>query len=340
MAYGATPAMIAEDTLKSRLPSSQLPSRKALPPFESLRAFDAVARLGGVRKAAQYLCRDHAVVSRHLRAIEEWIGAKLIERTPAGAILTEDGLRYHREIATAMDIIAGATIDLMKRNDDRCLHIRCMPGFALHWLTARLGDFEQANPKTDVELRPADRSPEFLAHETDIEIRLIPTYGPPIEVPSNLRTIKVARTPIIGVASKEYLAAAPPLREPRDLLRHTLLHEENFDRWRNWLAAHKVVDAVELSGPRLWQGHLTLDAARYGRGVALTNALIAADDLREGRLVEVGKGLRTFQPYAMGYYEFIAKADRWEAPLIRRFREWLISTIATEHPELKTLASG
>lgn len=332
--------MLAEEIVRSRLPSSQLPSRKALPPFESLRAFDAVARLGGVRKAAQYLCRDHAVVSRHLRAIEEWIGAKLIERTPAGAVLTEEGVRYHREIAAAMDLIANATMDLMKRSDNRCLHIRCMPGFALHWLTARLGDFERANPGTDVELRPAERSAEFLTHDTDIEIRLIPTYGPPIEIPTHLRSTKFARTPIIAVASKQYLASAAPITAPKDLLKQMLLHEENFDRWRNWLAAHNVEAEEELSGPRLWQGHLTLDAARYGRGVALTNALIVADDLKSERLVEVGRDLPSFQPYAMGYYQFIAKADRWEAPLIRRFRSWLISTIANEHPELRTLAAG
>lgn len=95
--------------------ASQLLSRRALPPFETLRAFDAIARLGGVRKAAQYLCRDHAVVSRHLRAIEDWTGTQLIRRTPAGSVLTEEGLRYHRDIASALDLIARATVDLIKR---------------------------------------------------------------------------------------------------------------------------------------------------------------------------------------------------------------------------------
>jgi LysR family transcriptional regulator, glycine cleavage system transcriptional activator len=327
--------MIAEETLRARLPSSHLPSRKALPPFEALRAFDAIARLGGVRKAAQYLCRDHAVVSRHLRAIEEWTGVKLIERTPGGAVLTADGVRYHREVAVAMDLIANATVDLMKRGDNRCLHIRCMPGFALHWLSGRLGDFEKANPGLDVELRPADRSPEYLSEDTDLEIRLVPTYVPALQLPSNLRTAEVARVPIIAVASKEYLASHPQIAEPCDLLSHQLLHEENFDRWRNFLAAHRVVDEVELTGPRLWQGHLTLDAARYGRGVSLTNMLIAADDIAAGRLVEVGRDLASFTPKAMGAYQFVAKADRWDASLIRRFRHWLVSTIAREHPAFK-----
>ncbi|MBB6093739.1 DNA-binding transcriptional LysR family regulator [Povalibacter uvarum] len=329
--------MLAEETLRARLPSSHLPSRKALPPFEALRAFDAIARLGGVRKAAQYLCRDHAVVSRHLRAIEEWTGAKLIERTPGGAVLTEEGVRYHREVAVAMDLIANATIDLMKRGDNRCLHIRCMPGFALHWLSARLGDFERANPGIDVELRPADRSPELLTQDTDIEIRLVPSYVPtPFQLPSNLKAAEVATVAIIAAASKGYMNSAPPVREPRDLLKLQLLHEENFDRWRNWLGAHGVVDDVDLTGPRLWQGHLTLDAARHGRGAALTNQLIVADDIAAGRLVEVGQDLPTFQPKAMGSYYFIAKADRWDSTLIRRFRQWLVSTIATQHPELRS----
>lgn len=326
--------MIAEETLRSRLPSSQLPSRKALPPFEALRAFDAIARLGGVRKAAQYLCRDHAVVSRHLRAIEEWTGAKLIERTPGGAVLTEEGMRYHREIALAMDMIATATIDLMKRGDNRCLNIRCMPGFALHWLSARLGEFEKANPGIDVEVRPADRSPEFLTQDTDIEIRLVPTYADAFQLPSSLRSTEVANVPIIAVASRDYLSRAPAIREPRDLLQHQLLHEENFDRWRNWLAAHGAHDDAELTGPRLWQGHLTLDAARYSRGVALTNLLIVTDDIAAGRLVEIGRDSDAFLPKAMGVYQFVAKADRWEATLIRRFRHWLTSTIAREHPAL------
>jgi DNA-binding transcriptional LysR family regulator len=138
---------------------------------------------------------------------------------------------------------------------------------------------------------------------------------------------------IIGVASREYLAGAPPVREPRDLLSLQLLHEEDFDLWRAWLAAHGVQGEVELTGPRLWQGHLTLDAARYGNGVALTNSLIAAADIAAGRLVEVGKDCSSFMPPSVGVYQFIARADRWDSQVIRCFRQWLISTFAKDHPQ-------
>lgn len=330
--------MIAEDRVRSKPPANpagQLPARKALPPFEALRAFDAIARLGGIRKAAEYLCRDHGVISRHLKTIEDWTGTKLIDRTPSGAVLTDAGLRYHRQIAGAIDAIAGATMELINGGDSRRLHIRCMPGFALHWLSPRISEFEQANPGLDIEVRPTDRSPDFLTYNTDIDIRFVATYGGSFEVPAEFRGSQFAHAPVVAVASREYLARTPKIREPADLLKHQLLHEDNFDRWGKWLAAHGVQADAELSGPRLWQGHLTLDAARYGRGIALTNSLVGADDIAQGRLIDICKDLPSFQPPALGIWHFITKADRWESPVIVRFRNWLGARILGEHPELQ-----
>jgi len=51
--------------------------RRGIPPFASLKAFESVGRAGGVRKAALELGIDHAVVSRHLRALEAWLGQPL-----------------------------------------------------------------------------------------------------------------------------------------------------------------------------------------------------------------------------------------------------------------------
>jgi len=330
--------MKADERRETASPALTPPSRKSLPPFETLRAFDAVARLGGVRKAAQSLCRDHAVVSRHLRAIEAWTGATLIERTAAGVVLTQAGIRYHRQIASAMDIIAHATLDLMRRGDYRRLQIHCIPGFALHWLSRRLGEFEKAHPALDIEVRPTDRGSDFSSPETDVDIRFIASYATPVELAPELRGVDLVSVPIVAVASRAYLEASLPIREPRCLLSHKLLHEENFNRWQSWLAAHGVHDDVDLTGPRLWAGHLTLEAARHGRGIALTNYLIAADDLTNGSLVDVGKGNVSFDPQTMGTYRLVARADRWDAPLIRLFRQWLVSTLAAERPPPQPLS--
>ena len=92
-------------------PGQQPPQRKALPPFEGLRAFDAIARLGGVRKAAKWLDRDHAVLSRHLRTLEEWVGITLVERAPTGLILTEAGKDYLKSIAAALDMVESVELE-------------------------------------------------------------------------------------------------------------------------------------------------------------------------------------------------------------------------------------
>ncbi|MBK6491325.1 MAG: LysR family transcriptional regulator [Sphingomonadales bacterium] len=57
----------------------------------ALRAFEAVGRLGGVRRAAKELSIDHAVVSRHVRSLEAWVGIPLVVRNQLGYDLTELG---------------------------------------------------------------------------------------------------------------------------------------------------------------------------------------------------------------------------------------------------------
>jgi len=315
-------------------PGSKLPPRKAFPPFESLRAFDAVARLGGVRKAAQALLRDHAVISRHLKALESWTGTTLIERTPGGAVLTPEGREYHRQIEAAFNTIAHATIDLLKRNDDRCVHVWCMPAFALHWMTGHLASFESTNQDLDIELRSTREEPDFETQEADVVIQLVPT-GAPLDRPASVQTMELARLPTVPVASPGYLDGHPAIERPEDLLGHELLHEEDFDAWQEWFAACGIEGELELSGPRLWHGHMTLAAARRGRGIALTNRLVAREDLAGGALIEVGAGATAFPAVTPWAYTFVARADRWDARPVRRFREWLIEAIDAELPAIR-----
>ncbi len=309
------------------------PSRQGVPPFEALRAFDAVGRLGGVRRAAQWLDRDHAVVSRHLRTLEGWIGVQLIERTPAGTMLTEDGEQYHAVIASAIDNISHGTLDLLNRGQHKVLTIFCAPGFALHWLSGHLDTFEAKNPDVDLMVRPSERSPDFASYEADVDIQFNATYEEQPEPAGLTKSMVVARIPIIAVASNDYLQKSEPVSKPADLLQHHLLHEDTFDTWANWLNAIGLNDFGELGGPRLSQGHLTLEAARRGRGIALANHIAAARDLERGQLTEIGKGNPNF-PYQYGEYVLQMRRDRWNDRIPRRFRRWLKQTIEREFPSI------
>ncbi|MGK9167986.1 hypothetical protein KXR53_16885 [Inquilinus limosus] len=65
---------------------------------------------------------------------------------------------------------------------------------------------------------------------------------------------------------------------------------------------------------------------RRGRGIALANPFLAADDLAAGRLVAIG----SFAPVSLGAYLFSAPAECWNAAPVARFRRWLLRMVAEE----------
>jgi len=299
--------------------------RKPLPAFSTLRAFEAVGRLSGIRRAAQHLQLDHAVVSRHLRSLEDWAGVPLITRMNGHAVLTDEGCRYHARITAALGEILDASAELLRRNSSRRLSIWCIPGFASQWLASRLSEFQRAHPEFELELRPTDRCPDFARYEADVDIRYIPGDEPisAVNVCGGVRRFQIARPPVIAVASPGCAALLPRIQKPAELLNAPLLHEESSEQWRSWFTANGVSVEGPLPGPRLWHAHLTVEAARRGQGVALANPFLLGNDLASGRLVGVLSEGTESQQVALGSYSFAARADRWQSAAVICFRRWL-----------------
>lgn len=301
--------------------------RHALPPFNALCAFEAVATHGGIRRAAAALPRDHAAVSRHLRTLELWAGVPLIDR--GDGKLTPAGWRFYARISAAMKEIASASIELTHRGDERSLRLWCVPGIASRWLAPRLVSFASAYPNIDLELQPTEATPNFSSHEADALLRYIPDIRVNGVIPDpTLRSVEIARPRVLAVASPRLVAKMKPITGPADLLQAPLLHESNFDQWRRWFAAHSIEAGDAITGPRLWHGDLTVVAAERGQGVALTNVLLVGSELRRGVLVEVACG----DPVHLGSYVFTARRDRWHDRAILCFRRWLEQSIAWAVP--------
>lgn len=311
---------------------------KSLPPFATMRAFEAVGRLCGVRRAAQALNLDHAVVSRHVRTLEEWAGVRLLQRVDGKTVLTEEGARYHARISTALAELNDASNELLLRNDESGLSICCVPGFAFEWLIPRLSAFQAANPGIKIELHPTDQGPDFSRYEANVDIRYV--HNAQLHsraTTSGVRSFEIARPPVYAVASPECAARLSHVSSPQQLLTSPLLHEENESQWYAWFAEHGVpTTAVTLSGPRLWHAHMTLQAARRGQGVALANPFLLGDDLSAGRLVRLPANCD--QEVALGSYMFLARADQWQTPAIVRFRLWLKDAAMISHFGMPTRA--
>ncbi|MCJ2182151.1 LysR substrate-binding domain-containing protein [Novosphingobium sp. 1949] len=300
--------------------------RAALPPFHTLRAFEAIVTCGGIRRAAEALSVDHAAVSRHLRALEEWTGVPLIDRAPgAGRRLTEDGEKFYAALAEALGQIADASLALLNQGDDSQLTLICAPGIASAWLTRRIAEFTVSKPEVELELQPLELSPDPSLHSIDAFLQYVPDNRVSEPDPA-MRMIEVARPPILPVVSPAFLAEHGAPDGPVGLLDYPLVHEANESQWQRWFAAHGIEAGGRLAGPKFWHNHLTMEAARRGQGVALANALIASDDLNEGHLV----ALDGWPPVYLGGYQFSTRRNRWREKTITAFRRWLEAAVAQE----------
>jgi LysR family transcriptional regulator, glycine cleavage system transcriptional activator len=311
--------------LQPREPSrNPLEDRRAVPPFAALRAFEALGRTGGLRRAAQSLGLNHGVVSRHIRALEAWTGVQLVERSSAERALTPAGALYHARLSAALFEVASATADLIGARDDGRFSLWCAPGFASKWLSARLGAFEAANLDLEIELHPTDAGPNFERREADADIRYVPFGADAAMQAKGCRALEIARPPVSIVASPELIARFPRLGTLEDLLKAPLIHEESDDQWRAWFQAHETAVSDNLPGPRLWNAHLAVDGARRGQGLALANSFLIEDDLAQGSLVTVDVGRKI----ALGAYVFVARSDQWSSSSVVRFRRWLHRAVA------------
>ncbi len=290
---------------------------RRLPPLTALRAFEAVARLGGTRRAGEDLNVSHTVVSRHLQNLEAWAGVRLIERDGRGIALTAEGRRYFERITKGFDLIAAATEELSPRGGSGEMRIVCVPGLAVRWLTRRLADLEAALPGIDIVLQPTDRSPDFAKGEADAEI------GFNLKPQPGLTLVELAAPRFFPVASPVFVARRGPFAGPGDVAAAPLIHEESREQWRQWLAAAGLDPVPPLHGPRLWHADAAIEAALQGQGVALANRLLVGDDLAAGRLVEV---LET--DIALGAYGLRGPAAGWDGRSMVRLRNWLGSALA------------
>ncbi|SDR53852.1 DNA-binding transcriptional regulator, LysR family [Paraburkholderia fungorum] len=292
--------------------------RRRLPSLIAVRAFEAFSRSGSIRSAGDELAVSHTVISRHIQNLEDTVSTRLVKRFGRGLQLTREGERFAAKAKRALDLIADACSELSHGSGD-ALHVCCMAGLASYKLLARLPDLEAALNGRELILQPTASRPDFEKDEADAEIIYLED---PVQE-EGLRSELFARPRILAVASPILVSRFPNVSEPQGIVDMPLLHERSSDQWENWLLAIGVTDIPHLTGPRLWHGHFTMEAAKLGQGVALVSDLVANDAIARGELVEVIPGVST----QLGGYYFVAPERMWNDPAVATVRRWLISTL-------------
>jgi LysR family glycine cleavage system transcriptional activator len=282
-----------------------------------VRAFEAVAEAGSMRKAADNIHVSHTVISRHIRNLEGWMGTKLVTAGPRGVVLTAEGRVLHAAVSKSFRLIADACQALMPLSRRGALRVWCMPGLATRWLSPRLQEIEQVVPGVEIVLRSVDQVPNMADAETDLMI----AFGNPDEMPETATII--VRPRMFPVVSPKWLAANSRPKTLDELSKCPLIHEDSRKQWIDWFEASGLTSGRPLRGPRLWDAGLGFDAALAGQGIALATRLTTSKEIAEGRLEEL---LDT--DIRLGAYFLLVRRDRVADPAIGRFREWLIANIS------------
>lgn len=257
--------------------------RRRLPPLNSLRVFETVARHLSVTKAADELAVTPAAVSHQIKTLEDHLGIPLFQRLKGNLLLSDAGQAILPGIRGGFDQFAAAIEEIDNLGDAGVLTISVAPSFAAKWLLPRLDRFEVAHPEIDVRVAAAMALTDFHGDGVDLAIRYGAGRYPDLHVE------KLLEEAVFPVCSPKLVAG---LGDPAALKDHTLLHDDSPDddpscpTWPMWLKAAGVADADGTRGPRYNQSSMVVEAAVLGRGVALGKALLCANDLAEGRLVK------------------------------------------------------
>ncbi len=268
-------------------------SSQRLPPLAFLRSFEAVARHRSFSLAAKELFLTPSAVSHQIRAVEEAVGTRLFTRLSRGIELTGAGRTLLRGVQGGLERILWACEQVRAMQGPRTITVSGTPTLSNIWLAPRLAEFAADRPEIGIRLISREGEPDLERDKIDLAVFRVPTDA----FDARGEDVLLLREAVFPVCSPGLPRPERPLAQPRDLTRHTLLHEEQVSSpeldWSAWLA-HLGVDAGgQLRGPRFSHFAMAIAAALRGRGVALGRSLLNQQELESGRLI------RPFGPVQM-----------------------------------------
>jgi LysR family transcriptional regulator, glycine cleavage system transcriptional activator len=291
-----------------------------LPPFQSLRVFEAAARCASFARAAEELGITPGAVSQHIRTLEEFAGQPLFRRLGRGVELTEAGKAAFAHAGTAISEMLQAGRSMRSALRGRRVSISTPPSFASKWLIPRLGAFQEAHPEIEVRLSADMTLTDFAVSDIDLAVR----YGPGGY--EGLQCERLMTEAVVVVCSPRFVDSFGALRSAGDLIQAPLIHDDAPERdpscpsWSMWFAARGVRRTDVERGLRFNQSSLAIEAAVEGKGVVLAKRQLALRDLNEGRLL--APLAEADAPVGFAYWLVWPRGRRFE-PAQTAFLEWL-----------------
>lgn len=255
--------------------------------------------------AARRLGVSQALLSRHINALEDSTGARLLDRTTKGCTLTEDGQALFA-VAERMEAEILSGMSNLRGNEELSgtIRIGAPDGFGSAFLAPRLGRFRSAYPDLGIQLVPVPRSFSLSEREADLAIMV----GRPDK--GRLRLRKLVDYTLRLYASAAYLEREGRPEAIADLKSHTLVGyvddliytpELNYagDFLRGWRSDIEISTAIGQ-----------FEAVRAGAGIGILHDFMAAG---VPDLVPLFPRMSTQRSYWIVWHENLRVARRVKA---------------------------
>lgn len=287
--------------------------RRLLPSIASLRALEALDRLGSASGAAEELTLTQSAVSRQLQTLERQLGTELIVREKKRMLLTPEAQKYAAELRQALGQIAQASLRVQTASTAGQLNLGILPTFGMRWLVPRLADFTKRHPDITINMSTRLVPFNFSGQGLDAAIHFGDANWP------ETHKLKLKTEQVVPVCAPALLPDGP-LTHAADVTRLPLLHIETRPRaWLQWLESHGTAPDGPLSGTMYDQFSTITQAALHGLGAALLPDYLVEQDVAAGRLIVAhGGALRS-----LGAYYLVWPVQKERDASLRFFRDWL-----------------
>jgi DNA-binding transcriptional LysR family regulator len=257
----------------------------------AINVFVAIAEAGSLSAAGRRLGMPLTTVSRHLAALEDQVGARLITRTTRHLVLTEPGRHYLESCRRILAELEAAEQRLAGGHDEPSgeLAVTAPVLFGRLHVLPIMVEFLANFPRVTARMLLVDRVVDLIEEGLDVSLRIgaLPD--------SSLMATRVGAIRQVSCASPGYLAKRGVPSVPQELSGHDCISFTMLsppDLWRFAKPQTRVTVAPRLI---VNTAEAAIDAAKAGLGIARVLSYQAAASLADGSLRLI---LENFEPEA------------------------------------------
>lgn len=247
-----------------------------------MTVFVAVGEQESFAAASRSLNMSPAAITRAVAALEEKLGAQLLQRTTRNVRLTEAGQRYLDDcrailasIEDANDAVAGGN-----STPKGMLNITASVLFGKVFVTPCIVQYLKEYPEVDISAYFLDRPVNLIEEGMDVAVRLGHLSD------SSMKALRVGQMRRVLCASPEYLARHGVPQHPSDLERHSIIAASHITPRVEWKFGRGEESLTVRLKPRLTitSNDSAIRAAVDGLGICRLLSYQMGEELADGRL--------------------------------------------------------